>query len=398
MIGDPSRLQQILNNLISNALKFTEAGSVTLSVFGKEDGKSNFITNIALKDTGIGIPKEKQAKVFEKFQQADSSTARKYGGTGLGLAITKDLTELMNGTISIESEKGVGTTFTVIIPAKISDKQYEETGENNKEKEGFNISAKILIVDDHPINLLFMRQTLSKMGFRDFDEATSGKQALECFRKQSYDVIIMDCQMPEMDGFETCHKIREMEHAQSAPVIIAATADAMKGAEEKCMNAGMDDYISKPIDKDKLRGILERWIPGNETHIQEIIEREEEIMQAQNPPLQKSDIIDWDRLLEFTDGDKDAEAQIINMFADNLKSDIAALHKSLQDKNYEEWDSWVHKIYGACSHIGAHALAAVCDEGQGLVPNKINKISETHDAILNEYERVKDSLETRQAA
>lgn len=395
LVGDPSRLQQILNNLMSNALKFTEEGSVTLHVSGKEDNKGNFITCFAVTDTGIGIPKEKQAKIFEKFQQADASTARKYGGTGLGLAITKDLTELMNGTIAIESEENTGTTFTVTIPTPIAENQQEDSTGPEKQKSGINMAAKIMIVDDHPINLLFMRQTLTKMGFQDFDEATSGKQALDYFGKQTYDVIIMDCQIPEMDGFEASRKIREIEDSETAPIIIAATADAMKGAEDKCMAAGMDDYISKPVDKEKLRGILERWIPGNETAIQAEINREEKTMD-QSPLTTEKDVLDWERLFEFTEGNKEMESQIINMFVDNLRNDITALHQSLQDKNYEAWDSWVHKIYGACSHIGANALAEICDEGQTLVPEKTHKIPEVHGVILNEYKRVQNYLKERQ--
>lgn len=397
LIGDPSRLQQILNNLISNALKFTENGSVTLSVSGKADNAGNFITSIAVKDTGIGIAKDKQAAVFEKFQQADTSTARKYGGTGLGLAITKDLTKLMNGTIAIESEENVGTTFTVTLTTPIAENQNIETQEKQKSNpgSGINLNAKLMIVDDHPINVLFMRQTLSKLGFSNFNEATSGKQAVGLFEQQSYDLIIMDCQMPEMDGFEATRIIRHNEDAQTAPIIIAATADAMKGAEEKCMAAGMDDYISKPVDKDKLANLLRQWIPADENDIMQQIEESDDIPApiGIHANAQSNDgIIDWARLEEFTGGDKDAEKQIIEMFQKNLKSDISDLQKSLDAENYEEWDSWVHKLYGACSHVGANALAEICDKGQSLSPDETTQIQQTHAVILDEYQKVDQAL------
>ena len=394
LIGDPSRLQQILNNLISNALKFTEKGSVSLSVYGEEEKAGVFTTSIAVTDTGIGIPKDKQATVFQKFQQADASTARKYGGTGLGLAITKDLAELMQGHIKIESEEGVGTTFTVTIQLPIAEEQNNAAiADGRSDDIGINTQSRLLIVDDHPINLLFLRQMLAKIGFKDFDEATSGKQAIQYFSENNYNLIIMDCQMPEMDGYEAARNIRERQTDKTAPIIIAATADAMKGAEEKCKAAGMDDYISKPIDKDKLKHLLHNWIPSHHEFTQprtvakkNIIKKEEcTMLQADG-----NDLIDWKHLREFTDGDPDIEEQIIDIFIKNLKLDVNNLHNSLQQENYQEWDSYVHKLYGASSHIGAKSLAKICDEGQGLHIDDVTKIHEIHKLILIEYKRINE--------
>jgi len=270
IVGDPSRLQQILNNLISNALKFTADGEVTLSVDTAPCKQPDHVlVRIAVTDTGMGIPQDKQDTIFTKFQQADSSTARKYGGTGLGLAITKDLVALMRGDITLQSEEGVGTTFTVSFPAQIADVSHGSHGNETHAQDahdrpsggGVNKAARILIVDDHPINLLYMRKTLQAFGFTDFDEAESGQRALDLFAARPYDVIFLDCQMPEMSGFDVARKIRDIETAEHEPVIIAVTADAMKGAEEKCMAAGMDDYIGKPVDHDKIRVVLERWLP-----------------------------------------------------------------------------------------------------------------------------------------
>ncbi len=305
VLGDPSRLQQILNNLMSNAVKFTDKGSILVSLKCKPQVDNQILLQIAVKDTGIGIPEDKQDKVFKKFQQADSSTSRKYGGTGLGLSITKDLVELMGGAVKLESKLGEGTMFTVAIPAQIADVQQfkEDQGHNNKPL-GYNTNAKIMVVDDHPVNLLFMQKTLSKMGFKDFDEADSGKKALSLFKNKNYDLILLDCQMPEMNGFEVAQKIREMETAENEPTIIAVTADAMKGAEQKCMASGMDDYISKPVDKEKLQQIMTCWIPG---------ETSTETQKENITKNTKSDcqIFNWDHLHEFTDGSEAAEKKNI---------------------------------------------------------------------------------------
>ena len=392
LVGDPSRLQQILNNLISNALKFTDHGSVTISVSGQLDDQGNCVTKISVTDTGIGIPKEKQASVFEKFQQADASTARKYGGTGLGLSITKDLAELMNGSMSIESEEGVGTTFTATIITPVAkagggspDDVVCETQQN-----GINMNASVMIVDDHPINLLFMRKVLTQLGFEGFAEAASGKKAVDLFKEKPYDVILMDCQMPEMDGFEAARAIREIETAENEPTIIAVTADAMKGAEDKCIAAGMDDYISKPVEKDKLYGLLKKWIPGNH---RELSEDDKDSKDSQNLTQQGQSIVfDWARLKEFTGDDPEVENQIIEIFVENLDNDIRSLSNSFKNKDYKSWDEWAHKLFGACAHIGANAMASICDEAQSLSTDDENIIETLHLDILKQYDLVQQAL------
>lgn len=400
LIGDPSRLQQILNNLISNALKFTEAGSVSLSVYGQEGQKGDFVTRIVVRDTGIGIAEDKQKTIFQKFQQADASTARKYGGTGLGLAITKDLVEMMGGTLEMDSKLGIGTTFTVTLSLPVSNKEVVGAAQEQIGVQGvINRAARILLVDDHPVNLLVLRQAMQKFGIENFDEASSGKQALSLFQKNKYDLIIMDCQMPEMDGYDAAMKIRECEDSASRPVILAATADAMKGAEEKCKAAGMDDYISKPIDWKKLQHMLQRWLPGTadkKEPAQEALPGTDETAE-QTDKDRGAEIIDWDHLKMFTSDDPEFENEVIQVFVENLKTDITEMHKSLKARDYVGWDSWVHKLYGSSSNVGANALAAVCDEGQLLCEKQdIQKIHETHKHILIEYKRVCEYLAERQ--
>ena len=389
LMVDPARLQQILNNLISNALKFTDDGRITITVGGVQKTPDTFMTHISVSDTGIGIPEDKQADIFAKFQQADGSTARKYGGTGLGLAITRELTELMSGTIALKSKPGEGAVFTLKIPTQIaaneSKKKPEQTGDMLQNNIALDRNVRILVVDDHPVNLLFMRTTLKKLGFQNFDEAGSGKEALDFFAQHKYDLILMDCQMPDMDGFEAAKVIRQTETLKTGPVIIAVTADAMKGAEEKCRAAGMDDYINKPVDKEKLVSLLRKWIPGHDPP--------SGICAANIEQSKNHTVFDWDQLHDFTDGDKDAENQIIDLFIENLKVDFDNLSRAYEAQQYHEWDSAVHKLYGACAHIGAHALATICDEAQSLPGPEKETIKALHEAILSEYQRVQDVLE-----
>ncbi len=403
LIGDPSRLQQILNNLIGNALKFTAEGSVTLSVAGEKNGKEQFVTRISVTDTGIGIPKDKQDKLFKKFQQADASTSRKYGGTGLGLAISKNLSELMGGTISLHSEEGKGTTFTVSIPAKIAEAGIAEKESRTTENAGAQINkqARIMVVDDHPVNLLLMRRTLNKLGLKNFDEAASGQQAIKLFKKDRYDLILMDCQMPEMDGYEASRHIRELESAEHEPAIIAVTANAMQGAAEKCMAAGMDDYISKPVDREKLKIILQRWLPGDGTNETEEIKekdgaRKDIVIESGAGALPA--IFDWDHLGEYTDGDKETEKMLIDMFLESLKEDLGSLQKNFRNNNFDGWEAIAHKLRGASAHMGAYALAEICDQAQSLSSGESGKMKELHPLILSESQRLYGVLEERRAA
>lgn len=405
LMGDPARLQQIFNNLIGNALKFTSKGSVTLSIGGKKDSSGRFIVRAAVTDTGIGIPRDKHEKIFTKFQQAESSTARKYGGTGLGLTITRELAELMGGYITLHSDEGKGSTFTVILAMHIAQEEERPGDQARTGKDagaGINTQARIMVVDDHPVNLLFMRQVLGKTGFGMFDEASSGREAVTLFGQNAYDLIFMDCQMPEMDGFECARKIRDMERAGDEPVIIAVTADAMKGAAEKCKAAGMDDYISKPVDKEKLNTLLRKWIPGHAGPAAgQDNDRDDKRSGAAAPlkvsavaplPLatqeKKPAILDRARLLDFTDGDRNAERKVIEIFINNLKQDVITLERSYRAKDYKKWDEVAHKLYGASSHMGADALAGVCDQAQSLSHNERERMKDIHPAIIQEYYRV----------
>lgn len=262
--GDQGRMRQILINLISNSIKFTDHGGIYLVVTPKNIEDERMVLEFTVKDTGIGIPVDKIDKLFKPFSQLDSSMTRKYGGTGLGLAICRTLVQLMGGDIRVESmeEKGATFTFTVNVGKYEEDPQdFTEKREELAEVVQLPSSKKVLIVDDHPINQKLMLSMLRKLGYKA-DVAEDGKQAIEMARRpDGYDYIFMDLQMPIMDGLEATRHICEHNSPGKDPVIIAMTANVMEGTKSRCLEAGMIDYVSKPVKLGSIKKILAQY-PG----------------------------------------------------------------------------------------------------------------------------------------
>lgn len=249
LIGDPTRLNQIFLNLVGNAIKFTEIGEVKISVDLINETDDGVELKFSVSDTGIGIPKNKLSSVFEGFTQASNETTRKYGGTGLGLTIVKQFIEMQGGTITVDSEEGKGSTFSFNLKFK---KNLHPDSEKNKEKEyepESNLSLNILLVEDNQLNQILAKKVLTDWKWK-VEIAENGKVALEKLEKSNFDLILMDIQMPEMDGYETTRKIRQTFKSPKSDIpIMAMTAHALAGEAEKCINVGMNNYISKPFDK-----------------------------------------------------------------------------------------------------------------------------------------------------
>lgn len=256
--GDPLRAKQILINLVNNALKFTSEGGITISIELQEKDSKKTSILIKVIDTGIGISEEGKQKLFKSFSQTDASTSRKYGGTGLGLSISKRLVELMNGEIGVESEEGKGTTFWFNLTFGTAGDVKSSGKDSSEKKQAQKCSLNILLAEDNPINQRVAMFNLKKMGHQ-VDIADNGKIALELFNKNKYDIILMDIQMPEMDGLEASKQIRicEKNNQDKGTIpIIAMTANAMRGDKENFINQGMSGYISKPFKIKDLETIL----------------------------------------------------------------------------------------------------------------------------------------------
>jgi CheY-like chemotaxis protein len=247
--ADDTRLRQVLINLIGNATKFTEAGRIDVGVKLLSDGSDGANVRFTVADTGIGIPTDRLDVLFESFRQADSSTTRKYGGTGLGLSICRSLVELMGGEMGVESTEGEGAAFWFDVPIAWSDAALvdeERPPRESLDSTSIRREGRVLLAEDNSVNQMYTGEVLRRAGF-EYVIAENGREAADLIQSQRFDLVLMDCQMPEMDGFEATEAIRSAEQEKSHVPIIAMTAHAMKGDRERCLEAGMDAYISKPI-------------------------------------------------------------------------------------------------------------------------------------------------------
>jgi signal transduction histidine kinase/ActR/RegA family two-component response regulator len=259
--GDATRLRQILVNLLGNAVKFTPDGSVTLRARVREGNGGQCWLHIEVIDTGIGIGADAQRRLFQPFSQADASTTRRYGGTGLGLAICKALAQLMGGDIGVNSEAGKGSRFWVELPFACGETAAgieEEAPAGNPVVTG-ELRGHVLVAEDNPVNRRVAEEMLRRIGF-SVDTAEDGRQAIDAALAHDYDLVLMDCDMPVVDGFEASRAIRRREGAGRHVPIVAMTASALSGDRERCLAAGMDDYLSKPTRLEDIARMAARWV------------------------------------------------------------------------------------------------------------------------------------------
>lgn len=262
-VGDPGRIRQVLTNLLSNAIKFTQKGKVSVKVSNQARVGDLAHIRFEVSDTGIGIPQSSKSRIFQAFSQADSSTTRRFGGTGLGLSICQSLVHLMDGEIGFESEENRGSTFWFSLKLKTSERserrqQSELAMPPLVERER---TVRVLVAEDNPINQKVAIMQLRKLGLQA-DAVANGYEVLEALRTLPYDIVLMDCQMPDMDGYEATQLIRAGVKMPFAKIpIVAMTANAIKGDMERCLAAGMNDYLGKPVKPEELARVLSKWLP-----------------------------------------------------------------------------------------------------------------------------------------
>lgn len=343
--GDTTRLKQVILNLLSNGIKFTEKGEleVVVEVLSNDGNQAQLRFNVS--DTGIGISEEQMKHLFEVFTQGDASTSRKYGGTGLGLAISKKIVELMSGEISVSSVVGTGSTFSFTANFEILD-QAPVAQQEDKLNQYIFAAKKILLTEDNKINLQMTKEILENLGFNT-DTAQNGFTAVQMAGRTRYDAILMDIRMPEMDGYETTRRILE-QSGPAAPPIIALSADAVEGVAERAKLAGMSGYLTKPLNPVKLIEVLKRCV-GIETT--EGLQRETDV-----PAPQQKMWIDFASGIERLGGKQEKYKYILARFMENHKNDHNKLKQFLATGNFAEAKRLLHTLKGISANIGANKL------------------------------------------
>jgi len=340
LVGDPVRLHQIVLNLMSNAVKFTTKGKITVkAILLNEDDKQATI-EFSISDSGIGIPEDKIGQIFEKFQQASSETARIYGGTGLGLAIVKQLVEQQGGQVQVKSEVEKGSTFSFVLSFQKTNAE-AETEETITALDTEIKNIKVLVVEDMALNQLLMKTLLDDFGF-ERDIAENGKIAIEKLARKSYDIILMDLQMPEMNGFEATEYIRNTLHSNIP--IIALTADVTTVDVAKCKAVGMNDYIAKPVDErilfSKIVGLVKKSIHSNTIYL------------AKNDLHQKEKYVDLNYLNQRTKSDPALMLEMISIYLEQTPPLINAMKQSFQKQDWDSLHAAVHKMIPSFSIMG----------------------------------------------
>ncbi len=368
--GDAYRIRQILFNLLGNAIKFTDTGMVLLNVSLDKAGQDWLRFTVV--DNGIGIPKEKQARLFDPFSQVDSSSGRQYSGTGLGLSICKKLIELMGGKLGVDSEEGQGSSFWFTLrlkglscdTAQIGNAVAKDLSKNQTEHIEVPSQGKILLVDDNEVNRMVLEETFRKTN-ADITVAENGQQAIDFCTKQFFDLILMDCRMPLVDGYEATRKIRNHYEKQETPgtVIIALTADATSNAENKCQSVGMDGFLLKPLDTGKLQKILDSYLAEFNLDVtKKPVDRKGRSVKPVLGPEQVVDLQTLDKLCANIGDIK----SVIGVFLRLLPRRLAELEEAVRHLDSKEIKSLAHTLKGSSSQFGAVGLAKLCAEAEEM--------------------------------
>lgn len=353
--GDITRLKQVIMNLVSNGIKFTHEGYIFIGVELIEKDEEHSYIRFSVTDTGIGISEEQKKLLFQAFTQGDASTSRKYGGTGLGLAICKRIVELMKGEINVESEVGKGSTFSFSVRFKMADCMEQE----NKRSNGIDVgelykSKRILLIEDSAVNLQMTKEILENMGI-DTDTAQSGEEAVKKVENNKYELILMDIRMPGMDGYETTRRIRKLERG-SVP-IIALTADAVEGVEQKAKEAGMNGYLTKPLEPEKLLEVIRNIISNRDKEKEKKNEICTKFVEAETTEYaHENGTLDFESAIRRMGGKKDKYISILKSFIETHKDNSIKIRELISAGKTDELKRFLHSLKGSAANIGALAL------------------------------------------
>jgi PAS domain S-box-containing protein len=407
--GDSTRIRQIFVNLISNAVKFTEKGTIKISVNSKKTIDNTITLNCSVQDSGIGIPKNKIDALFKPFSQVDASNTRNYGGTGLGLAICKEFVTMMNGEIGVESEVNKGSRFffsiklapqTVITKDASIDKlstvyDLKEEKTENPEQTA-DIKAKrgtyrILLAEDNFINQKVCLRILNEAGFKT-DAVINGLEAVDAVKKNNYNIVLMDVQMPECDGFTATRMIRKLgSHYEKLP-IFAITAHALMGDKEKCIEAGMNDYISKPIISDNLIAMMDKWLNLTSPAL---------TPKTINSKYKMEVVFDFDHLQKMSIGSLEFQKDLVATYIEDIDKRFATIESHFNEGNLEKLVNEAHTIKGSSLSVGANLVGRDALELEMIgrqkdlsaIPDRLsnlkNSIAKTKDILTKHFEETK---------
>lgn len=385
IIGDPLRLNQILYNLLGNAIKFTSKGVVTLTVKVNPDNTNDFESSLLFQvsDTGIGIPKEKHQQIFSEFTQANGNTTRVFGGTGLGLSIVKSLTTLQGGTLGVESEEDKGATFWVALVyenGSIKNLQDQPLAKNNFDIDGI----RILLVEDNPVNQLVACDLLNEEG-ANVRIVENGKLALEAYRNDDFDIILMDMQMPVMDGYEAIKLIRsDFPNSKKSIPIIALTAHAVEGEQEKCLYAGANDYITKPFQPNELFGKIFL------------------LTDISNKPFKNNTImVNIDTLRRFTNNKTSLMQNTIKTIIKIIPEELKLLNEAVINENWDRIRALAHKNKSSlalvCEPFIKDLLSSIEDDAINMnnmegITKHVNWLNNNVNELISELEKISNKL------
>jgi PAS domain S-box-containing protein len=418
-IGDSGRIRQVLINLVNNAIKFTQKGHIVIDVRAEEQVNEELLLRIIVEDTGIGIPSDTLDSLFKPFVQADASTTRRYGGTGLGLAISKRLVEMMRGTIGASSRMGEGSAFwfTLCLPL---DKQFTGVAVPMAEKVALHLPAesgatqtalpktarwgrplRVLVVEDNIMNQRVTLLMLTELGCH-VDLAANGRESIEIIELLPFDMVFMDCEMPEMDGFEATREIRRLQGDKHLP-IIAMTAYALQGDREQCLAAGMDDYLSKPVKLEDFQAALERWGPKEGRFLEGRLKPPASLEKAPLTVENKtSGVIDPHviaRLRGLADAtDPSLLMRIFHLFLSDTPERITTLREAAATGDTAGLSKAAHSLRGACASIGVMGMAEICKILESLGHGKyVDGAMALVEKLETEFNQVKVEIKTLQA-
>ncbi len=386
-VGDPTRLRQILVNLVSNAIKFSFKGQVVIAVRALDKNLSPVRLKLSVADEGIGIPAEMHAAIFMPFSQADSSTSREFGGTGLGLSICKSLVDLMDGKIGVDSTMGVGSVFWFEISLDRPSLEQHQVEQLSGLLEFHPVSARILLAEDNPTSQKVATAILRKFGLT-VTPVSNGREAVVALQHENFDLVLMDCQMPELDGYQATSEIRGSPDARVATTpIVAMTANSLKGDREKCLASGMSDYLAKPVRPETLYAMICKWL-GN-APVDSVTAPEH----APPPPTKVLDLGTLKTLASLSvPGEPEVLALVINVYLECYPRQLEQIQTHFQTKSWDNLRREVHSLKAASGGVGLPIVAHICQQIENLALSRPEELRPLINQLDQDLSRAAQAL------